>query len=81
MQKQQELDDPESCLNRAHADEAMFVLLARDAAASATVRFWIDERIRLGKNNRHDMQIHSAENLADLMDAQFELRRKALDNR
>lgn len=59
-----------SCLNRAHDDEMIFVLLARDEAASATVRFWIRERIRLGRNALGDAQIVEAQQIADEMDAQ-----------
>lgn len=55
----------------AKSHEIIFVLLARDAAAAATVRYWIDERIRLEKNKRGDEQIQIAEALADTMDAQF----------
>ncbi len=61
MRKRDELTDPASCLSRARNDEWTFVLLERDAAAPATVRFWIEERIRLGKNVRTDAQIVDAE--------------------
>ena len=61
MRKRQELTDPSSCMNRARDDEMTFVLLGRDVAAPATVRAWIEERIRLGKNNRNDAQIVEAE--------------------
>jgi hypothetical protein len=46
----------------------VFVLLARDRAAGAAVRFWIEERIRLGKNKRDDKQIEEAKTAADEMD-------------
>lgn len=71
MVKIHEISDPNSCLNRAESHEIIFVLLARDAAAAATVRYWIDERIRLEKNKRGDEQIQIAEAIADTMDAQF----------
>ncbi len=61
MRKRDELTDPTSCLNRAGAEEWLFVLLGRDVAAPATVRAWIGERIRLGKNRRDDSQIVEAE--------------------
>jgi hypothetical protein len=60
MKKWDELSDPDSCLNRAHDDEILFVLLARDKASPATVRFWIEERIRLGLNGPDDPQIQEA---------------------
>jgi hypothetical protein len=61
MRKRDELADPTSCLNRARADEWLFVLLARDKAAPVAVRAWIEERIRSGKNTRADGQIVEAE--------------------
>jgi hypothetical protein len=61
MRKRDELTDPTSCLNRARADEYLFVLLGRDRAAPVAVRAWIEERIRSGKNARADAQIVEAE--------------------
>lgn len=61
MKKNQELTDPLSCLNRAFDEEMIFVILGRDVAAAITVRAWIEERIRLGKNQRNDTQIIEAE--------------------
>lgn len=60
MRKDRELIDPASCLNRARNDEMLFVLLGRDAAAPATIRAWIRERIALGKNRPDDVQIKEA---------------------
>lgn len=60
MKKRDELAHESSCLNKAHDDELLFVLLERDAAAAATVRFWVAERIRLGKNKADDPQIIEA---------------------
>ena len=48
-------------MNRARDDEWTFVLLGRDAAAPAAVLAWIEERLRLGKNQRTDAQIIEAE--------------------
>jgi hypothetical protein len=61
MRKRDELTDPRSCLNRARADEWLFVLLGRDHAAPVAVRAWIEERIRSGKNVRADAQIVEVE--------------------
>lgn len=61
MRKIDELANPNSCLNKARDDELLFVLLARDPAAPATVRAWIDERIRRGLNEPSDPKIVSAE--------------------
>lgn len=70
MRKEDELMDPNSCLNRARRSEFLFVLLARDAAAPATVRFWIEERVRLGKNAHDDPQIVEAGRWADAVEAE-----------
>jgi len=68
--KSKELTDPSSCMSRANDDEMTFVLLARDAAAPNTIRFWCAERIRLGKNILEDAQIVEALNCADTMEKQ-----------
>jgi hypothetical protein len=61
MRKRDELNDPKSCMSRARDDEWTFVLLGRDLAARVAVEAWIEERIRLGKNNRDDEQIREAQ--------------------
>ncbi len=61
MRKCDELTDPRSCMSRARDDEWTFVLLGRDEATPATIRFWIKERIRLGKNQPGDYQLVQAE--------------------
>jgi hypothetical protein len=60
MLKADELLDPTSYFNIARSDEPVFVLLARDVAAPAAIRAWVQERIRLGKNTTTDPQIVSA---------------------
>jgi hypothetical protein len=60
VRKKDELTDPTSCLSKAKDDEWLFVLLGRDLAAASTVRHWIRERIRLGKNKPGDAQIIEA---------------------
>lgn len=60
MIKREELARPDSCMNRAEADEMTFVLLARDLAAPHAIEEWIAERIRLGKNTPGDDQITEA---------------------
>lgn len=65
MKKSDESRDPRSCWNKAKDDELLFVLLARDPAAAATVRFWVAERVRLGKNQHGDPQTTTALNWAD----------------
>jgi hypothetical protein len=65
MRKRNELSNHSSCLNRAKDDEMLFVLLGRDKATPATIRFWAQERIRLGKNQNIDPQIVAALEMAD----------------
>lgn len=60
MLKRLEMTDPTSCMSRARDDEMTFVLLGRDAAAPAAIAAWVEERIRLGKNNLDDPQILEA---------------------
>jgi hypothetical protein len=60
MIKREELANLSSCMNRAHDDEMMFVLLGRDVAAPAAIWAWIEERIRLGKNKPDDEQLREA---------------------
>lgn len=67
MIKREELTDPNSCMSRALDNEMTFVLLARDVAAPATIRFWIAERIRLGKNKAGDPQMEEASCCASAM--------------
>jgi hypothetical protein len=68
MIKREELSDPYSCLNRAHEDEMLFVLLGRDVAAPVAIRAWIAERIRIGKNKEDDFQILEAQLAATVME-------------
>lgn len=70
MRKHDELTNPDSCLSRASDNEMTFVLLSRDDAATATIRFWIGERLRLGKNQPGDPQIVEAEQCARAMELQ-----------
>jgi hypothetical protein len=68
--KSEELTNPESCMSRARPEEMTFVLLARDVAAPATIRAWVGERLRLGKNVLGDKQILEALDCAERMEAQ-----------
>lgn len=42
MLKRDEIANPDSCLNRAAADEPVFVLRANDPTAPAIVRAWVN---------------------------------------
>jgi hypothetical protein len=65
MIKREELTHPSSCMSRANDDEMTFVLLERDITFPATIRHWVNERIRYGKNERDDPQIIEALACAD----------------
>jgi hypothetical protein len=60
MTKQQNIDDPNSCWNKAGPGERVFVLRDRDDAMAATIRFWAHERVRLGLNKPGDAKTASA---------------------
>ena len=70
MEKRMEISVEESTWNKATDFEMTFILLARDVAAPATIRFWIAERIRLGKNKPDDVQLAKAEYCATEMERQ-----------
>lgn len=68
MMRNDELSNPESCINRAKPNEMVFVLLGRDPAAPVAIRAWCAERIRVGKNVATDKQILDAMNAAYYME-------------
>jgi hypothetical protein len=70
MLKRDELANPQSCLNRAINHEMIFVLLARDEAAPAAIREWIQARIASGKNADGDAQVTEALTCAHVMEDQ-----------
>jgi hypothetical protein len=49
MRKIDEICMQDSCLNKAHDNEWLFVFLGRDLAATVAVEAWIAERIRIEK--------------------------------
>ena len=64
MMKYEELRNQNSCLNRAAADEPLFVLRANDPVAAQTIRHWATM-----SNGVHDVgQIDSARICADEFD-------------
>lgn len=65
MRKSQELSDPNSCFNRAGADNNIFVGVDWDPAVPGMIRAWCLERIKLGLNSVVDAQITEARALAD----------------
>ena len=68
MRKQFEMNDPDSCLNRAQDNEMLFVLRGRDITAPETIREWCAKRILRGKNKLEDKQIQEALLAAELME-------------
>lgn len=68
MLKKEELSNPNSCLNRAHDEEPVFVLLGRDLATPHAVRQWTMKRVDLGKNMFGDAQIVEALQLANIIE-------------
>lgn len=68
MTKQENATRADSCWGRAKPEEQVFVLLERDVAAPATIRFWAEERVRTGKNGPQDPEIVRAYAEAHLID-------------
>ena len=68
MRKIEEINNPNSCLNRAKYNELIFVLLGHDVASPDTIRFWANRRIELGRNREDDPQIVEALALADVIE-------------
>lgn len=60
-------------MQHAHADEMVFVLLSRDAAAPVAIRAWVAERLRLGNNVETDAQIVDALECARVMETEGRL--------
>lgn len=59
---------PFDCYANAEPDEPIFVLLARDPAASRTLQRWANLRVALGKNELDDAQITEALACAQAME-------------
>lgn len=70
MRKIDEINNPNSCWNRAKPNEMVFVLLGRDIAAPRAIYAWIQERIRRRKNLITDPQLLEAEKCAEIMRAE-----------
>ena len=70
MLKYHELHNSNSCLCKARSEEMIFVLLARDESAPATIREWCRLRIISGENHSTDQQIIEALECAQAMEDQ-----------
>lgn len=57
MLKHLEVSSPTSCLNKAHEEEPVFVLRAKDKAAPDTLKAWVSWRLYWGLNKREDAKI------------------------
>ena len=79
MRKSDEL--AKGCMAKAIEGEMCFVLLARDPAAPAAIREWIQERIWAGKNNPGDPQLIEAEECARTMERERAAVRARLEAR
>lgn len=71
----------DGCHAKALPHEEMFVLLARDAWAPETIRYWCDVRIGSGKNLHTDPEIVEALDCADRMEMQRDVIRSVLAQR
>lgn len=70
MRKRDELSKEHTCMQHAHPDEMVFVLLGRDPAAPIAIREWVASRLRFGKNVETDPQIIEALACADTMEVE-----------
>lgn len=61
MNKQTQLRNPQSCLNRAAHDEPVFVLRAKDPLAAQTVRLWATMAVGTHELGKPDDAMHVAE--------------------
>jgi len=68
MRKKDELSLEHTCMQHAHPEEMVFVLLGRDPAAPRAIRAWATDRILLGKNAWADTQIVEAMECAATME-------------
>lgn len=75
MTRQQEIDDPNSCLNKGPDDESKFVIRDVDVTAPQVVREWARLRIRYEKNLPNDAQITESLNWADNAEQKLMARR------
>jgi hypothetical protein len=65
--KREEMDDPNSCWNKAKDDEPVFILLGRDISAPYAIEMWVDARIVADKNKFEDKQIQESLEVAKEM--------------
>jgi hypothetical protein len=68
MTKIEEINNPNSCLNKGLDTELKFVIRETDIVAPEIVREWCRLRILKGRNNQHDAQITEAMRWADLVE-------------
>lgn len=76
MRKFQEINNTDSCLNKAKSNELIFVLLGHDPAAPFAIEQWCKERIKLGKNKSDDDQIIEAQLIAESMREELRMKRR-----
>lgn len=68
MRKKDELSQPRTCMQSAHPNEMVFVLLSRDPAAPVAIRAWVAERLRINENKETDPKIVEALKCAKTME-------------
>lgn len=68
MTKQENIDNPNSCWNKARSDELVFILREKDKTMGKTIRFWAAERVKDGLNKSTDAKIVQALELAYMLD-------------
>lgn len=61
MIKRDELSNPNSCLNKTHDDEPIFVLRANDAVAAHVVEYWASAYVIEKQDHNTDGQLTAAQ--------------------
>lgn len=75
MRKSQELQEPNSCLNKARGDEPIFVLRAKDPIAAKVVTVWAmlargvheEEKCEQALQDAREMEEWHKENILDTL--------------
>lgn len=70
MTKRENIDNPNSCWNKAADDATVFVLKDTDPVFTETVRFWAAKRVEYGIDPPDSPKIRDAVEMADEVEVQ-----------
>lgn len=69
MTKKEAIEDPNSCWNKAHDNDIVFILIQKDPQAPKTIQLWAAMRVLFGNDDLNAPKITSALDIADKIDA------------